>query len=181
MAGRTTLVVRHVAFEDPGSLGSALVAHGCRALIADSSGADLERIDALAPDLLVLLGGPVGVYDTVDFPFLNIEIEDTPPPPPAAIDLGDLPRWSCPRHAGQIVERCSAPYECHPGREEGRSNLERSLPLMAILPALPKYAGVHPHREAVDQGRRYDPGDRSPKEQLARHILCLRTIGEHSY
>jgi GMP synthase (glutamine-hydrolysing) len=63
MAGRTALVVRHIAIEGLGTLEPALVAHGCRPLIADSPSADLARIDPLARDLLVLLGGPAGVYD----------------------------------------------------------------------------------------------------------------------
>jgi GMP synthase (glutamine-hydrolysing) len=62
MAGRTALVVRHITFEGLGTLEPALVARGRRPLIVDSRSAELGRIDPLAPDLVVLLGGPAGVY-----------------------------------------------------------------------------------------------------------------------
>ncbi len=35
---------------------------------------DLRQLDALAPDLLVVLGGPIGVYENDRYPFVDAEI-----------------------------------------------------------------------------------------------------------
>lgn len=60
----STVVLRHVAFEDLGLLSPALDRAGwsvsfCEAAIEDLSGSLIE--DA---DLLIVLGGPIGAYET---------------------------------------------------------------------------------------------------------------------
>jgi GMP synthase (glutamine-hydrolysing) len=71
---KTCLAVRHVAFEDLGLLGPLLGARGCDIRYLD---AGVDRFDAatlLAPDLLVVLGGPIGVYECETYPFITDEL-----------------------------------------------------------------------------------------------------------
>jgi GMP synthase (glutamine-hydrolysing) len=70
----TCLAVRHVAFEDLGLLGPLLGARGYDIRYLD---AGVDRFDAatlLAPDLLVVLGGPIGVYECETYPFIADEL-----------------------------------------------------------------------------------------------------------
>ena len=71
---RSALILQHVPFEDPGTLEPALAAAGWRIDALQAPLADLSAIDALVPDLLIVLGGPVGVYDTDSYPQLRDEL-----------------------------------------------------------------------------------------------------------
>ena len=68
------VVIQHVAFEDLGSLEPALVAAGYEIKALQAGVDDLGAYDAAAPDLLVVLGGPIGVYEQDNYPFLAHEI-----------------------------------------------------------------------------------------------------------
>ncbi len=70
-----TLALRHVAFEDLGLLGPLLERRGHAVRYVDVPVAALDDLDPLAPDLLVILGGPIGVYDNESFPFIDAERE----------------------------------------------------------------------------------------------------------
>lgn len=59
----TALAIRHVAFEDLGTLQAPLEQAGYRIAYHDVAEQDLGTTDPLGPDLLVVLGGLVGVYD----------------------------------------------------------------------------------------------------------------------
>jgi GMP synthase (glutamine-hydrolysing) len=72
---RTALAITHVAFEDLGSLGDVLTKAGFLVETIDACTANLETIDACAPDLLIVLGGPIGVYDADAYPFIQSEIK----------------------------------------------------------------------------------------------------------
>jgi GMP synthase (glutamine-hydrolysing) len=67
-------VIRHVAFEDLGVLAPVLLARGVSARYFEAGIDDLEAIARDEPDLLVVLGGPIGVYDEPLYPFLAGEI-----------------------------------------------------------------------------------------------------------
>lgn len=69
---RTALVVHHVDFEDLGSFGPILQSAGY-SILQHASGSG--PIDAMAHDLLVVLGGPMGVYEADTHPGLIDEIE----------------------------------------------------------------------------------------------------------
>ena len=70
----TCVALRHVAFEDAGILGDVLAARGIR-LSYIEAGLDSPDKNALTEaDLLVVLGGPIGVYETDEYPFLLDEI-----------------------------------------------------------------------------------------------------------
>lgn len=67
---QTALAIRHVAFEDLGILGPLLTERGYSIRYLDA-GIDLVDATALSsPDLVIVLGGPIGVYETVRYPFL---------------------------------------------------------------------------------------------------------------
>lgn len=71
---RTCLAVRHVAFEDLGLLGPLLAARGYDIRYHDAGLAPFDAAALGAPDLVVVLGGPIGVYDSTAFPFIPHEI-----------------------------------------------------------------------------------------------------------
>lgn len=68
-----TVALRHVAFEDLGLVEPLLGDRGHAVHYVDVPVADLDAIDPLAPALLVVLGGPVGVYENEAYPFLETE------------------------------------------------------------------------------------------------------------
>lgn len=70
---KSALAIRHVAFEDLGSLEPLLARRGFAVARVDAPTTDFAGLEATAADLLVVLGGPVGVYDTADYPFLEPE------------------------------------------------------------------------------------------------------------
>jgi GMP synthase (glutamine-hydrolysing) len=66
--------VRHVAFEDLGLLGPLLAARGYD-IRYHEAGTEPFRSDTLiAPDIVVVLGGPIGVYEADAYPFINGEV-----------------------------------------------------------------------------------------------------------
>jgi len=71
---KTALAITHVGFEDLGSLESVLRQAGFDIRYLDATTAPLESLDPIAPDLLVVLGGPIGVYEQASYPFLSHEI-----------------------------------------------------------------------------------------------------------
>ncbi len=71
---RRALVLSHVPFEDPGSLESVLKERDFVVEVRDVCTMEaVDRAEASA-DLLVVLGGPIGVYETAAYPFLRNEI-----------------------------------------------------------------------------------------------------------
>jgi GMP synthase (glutamine-hydrolysing) len=70
---RTVLVVRHVAFEDLGVLGPLLRERGYRVRYLEAGVDSVDDADFVAADLLVVLGGPVGVGDFARYPYLADE------------------------------------------------------------------------------------------------------------
>lgn len=71
---RIALAIRHVHFEDLGTLEPLLRERGYTVYYVDATTAALASLDALTPDLLVVLGAPISVYDDEQYPFLTAEI-----------------------------------------------------------------------------------------------------------
>jgi GMP synthase (glutamine-hydrolysing) len=69
-----TLAIRHVPFEDLGLLGPLLAERKHAIRYVEAPTADFGKLDALAPDLLVVLGGPIGVYENDRYPFIDDEV-----------------------------------------------------------------------------------------------------------
>lgn len=72
---RKAVAVTHVDFEDLGTLGAELVHAGYNVETVDACVADLRAPELAKADLLVVLGGPIGVYEREAYPFLDAEIE----------------------------------------------------------------------------------------------------------
>ena len=69
------VVLSHLPFEDLGSLEPALEERGFTIHTIDVTTAQFPLPQTARCDLLVVLGGPIGVYDSADYPFLLHEIQ----------------------------------------------------------------------------------------------------------
>jgi GMP synthase (glutamine-hydrolysing) len=70
---RTALVLQHDATIHLGNLEPVLREHGYELRIVDATTEDLGAIDPIEADLLVVLGGEMGAYETDAYPFLLTE------------------------------------------------------------------------------------------------------------
>jgi GMP synthase (glutamine-hydrolysing) len=71
---KTCLVLRHVQFEDLGSLASILARRGLEPRYEEVGVAEVDGPQVEDSDLLVVLGGPIGVYQEATYPFLQQEL-----------------------------------------------------------------------------------------------------------
>lgn len=71
---RSAVALRHVAFEDLGLLSSVLDREGWDVAFCDAAIDDVSHRSIEDTDLLIVLGGPIGVYETDAYPFLTREI-----------------------------------------------------------------------------------------------------------
>ncbi len=69
----TALAIRHVCFEHLGSFGPALAARNVSVTMLDA-GVDRLDIQNETPELLIVLGGPIGATDEALYPFLKDEL-----------------------------------------------------------------------------------------------------------
>jgi GMP synthase (glutamine-hydrolysing) len=69
-----TVAIRHVAFEDLGLLEPLLVSRGHEIRYLDAGVDDVTGSETADADLLVVLGGPIGVNDEAAYPFLADEL-----------------------------------------------------------------------------------------------------------
>lgn len=67
---KTALVLRHVPFEDLGLLAPLLLQRGYAVRMHDAGAGPLADCLHPEPDLLVVLGGPIGAFDEAAYPFL---------------------------------------------------------------------------------------------------------------
>ncbi|WGJ13352.1 glutamine amidotransferase [Methylocapsa sp. D3K7] len=70
---KTAAVIRHVPFEDLGTIAEPLMRAGYDYTYSDIGHA-LPSRDPADTDLLIVLGGPIGVYEDDKYPFLRDEI-----------------------------------------------------------------------------------------------------------
>ncbi|MGO1593490.1 MAG: glutamine amidotransferase-related protein, partial [Ancrocorticia sp.] len=71
--GKTAYVLQHLLFEDLGILEPLLREHGYQIRFFEA-GADLDAVNSAgASDVLIVLGGPIGVYEEDHYPFLRTE------------------------------------------------------------------------------------------------------------
>jgi GMP synthase (glutamine-hydrolysing) len=71
---KSVLAIRHVHFEDLGSFEAVFAETGYSVRYCDVGVHDLSGIDPLAPDILAVLGGPIGVYEDDKYPFIRDEL-----------------------------------------------------------------------------------------------------------
>lgn len=70
---KRVVAIRHLAFEDLGSIAGILDARGCAVVYLDAGVTDLAmHLDA--DDALIVLGGPIGAYEDDRYPFLADEL-----------------------------------------------------------------------------------------------------------
>lgn len=67
---KTALALRHVPFEDLGLLAPLLQQRGYALRTHDAGVGPLDDSTQPEPDLLVVLGGPIGAFDDAAYPFL---------------------------------------------------------------------------------------------------------------
>jgi GMP synthase (glutamine-hydrolysing) len=72
---KKAVVIQHIAFEDLGNLGSVLEQRGYDISYYQAGVDDLSVLQSTQPDLLVVLGGPIGVYEDKDYPFILDELK----------------------------------------------------------------------------------------------------------
>ena len=70
---KTAVAIRHVAFEDLGSWEKQLSKNYVIRYM-DAADADISLLRNEEIDLLVVLGGPIGVYQEAEYPFIRDEI-----------------------------------------------------------------------------------------------------------
>jgi GMP synthase (glutamine-hydrolysing) len=70
---KTAVAIRHIHFEDLGVFAAVLADNGYKVDYCDAGLGDLQSLDPLRPDLLIVLGGPMGVYEKDEHPFLERE------------------------------------------------------------------------------------------------------------
>ncbi|HVN39413.1 MAG TPA: glutamine amidotransferase [Myxococcota bacterium] len=71
---KTALAIRHVPFEDLGLLAPLCAERNLAVRYLEAPTDDLAAEDPLAPELLVVLGGPIGAYEDDVYPFLRAEL-----------------------------------------------------------------------------------------------------------
>lgn len=70
---KTAVAIRHIHFEDLSVFEPVLKEAGYEVRYHDIGVDRLDALDPCAHDLLIVLGGPVGVYETARYPFLAEE------------------------------------------------------------------------------------------------------------
>lgn len=71
---RTVVVLRHLMFEGLGALAQCLSKRNYQVIYIDVGVDDFDT-EFLNADLMIILGGPISVYDEVHYPFLKEEVE----------------------------------------------------------------------------------------------------------
>lgn len=70
----TVYAIQHLAFEDLGAWEDVLYEQGLRVRYFEAGVENLEKAFA-HEGLVIILGGPIGVYEITDYPFLQQEID----------------------------------------------------------------------------------------------------------
>lgn len=68
------VIFQHMVSAGPGSFTRILKECGYEVEVVRTSYTDISAFDALAPDLLIVMGGAVGVYQCDNYPFLHDEM-----------------------------------------------------------------------------------------------------------
>jgi GMP synthase (glutamine-hydrolysing) len=71
---KRAVAIRHVFFEDLGSFAPVLTDQGFEVRYLDCGADDIAALDPLSPELLIVLGGPIGAYEDESYPFIKDEI-----------------------------------------------------------------------------------------------------------
>jgi GMP synthase (glutamine-hydrolysing) len=69
------IAIRHLRFEDLGTFAEVLVQHGFDIRYVEAGLDAFDTVDWDTADLVVVLGGPIGVNDAADYPWLRQEVD----------------------------------------------------------------------------------------------------------
>ena len=72
---KTALVLQHLAFENAGLIGNVLGKRGYELKNLDATRDDISSVSVSEADIVIILGGPIGVYDGELYPFINQELK----------------------------------------------------------------------------------------------------------
>jgi GMP synthase (glutamine-hydrolysing) len=72
---KSAIAIRHLHFEDLGTLGPILKETGYQIRYADVCVENIAALDPVESDLLVVLGGPIGAYEDDLYPTLKDELK----------------------------------------------------------------------------------------------------------
>lgn len=72
---KNALIIKHIGEERLGVFNRVFDQENISMRYAEAAHDDLDAIDPLEPDLLMVMGGPIGVYDAEHYPFLKSEIK----------------------------------------------------------------------------------------------------------
>ena len=72
---KTALVLQHLEFENAGLIGNVLGKRGYELKKLDATCDDISAFPVNKADIVVILGGPIGVYDGERYPFINQELK----------------------------------------------------------------------------------------------------------
>ncbi len=72
---KTALALYHIDFEKLGTLEPVLAERGYTLEYVNACTADLSHLDTTDTDLLIILGGPMGVDESDRYPFMKTELE----------------------------------------------------------------------------------------------------------
>jgi GMP synthase (glutamine-hydrolysing) len=69
------IAVTHIAFEDLGTFAAPLAARGYEIVHRHGGAAPLAQAEWIETDLVAVLGGPLGMDDAADYPWLRHEVD----------------------------------------------------------------------------------------------------------
>ncbi|WP_225204680.1 glutamine amidotransferase [Novosphingobium huizhouense] len=72
---KTALIIRHVPREGVAGFRAPIEAAGYAIDRVDVTGDDFEALDLVAPDLVVMMGGPMGVYEREAHPWIACQLK----------------------------------------------------------------------------------------------------------
>ena len=71
---KRALIIRHVPYEGVAGFRAPIEAAGYEIDRIDVTDPAFQQVDLVAPDLVVLMGGPMGVYETAAHPWIACEV-----------------------------------------------------------------------------------------------------------
>lgn len=74
MVQKTALIIRHVPYEGVAGYRAPIEAAGYHVDRIDVSDAGFSDVDLTAPDLLIMMGGPMGVYEHEAYPWISCQL-----------------------------------------------------------------------------------------------------------